>query len=171
MNYKIKTTLFFVMLISMCMLNGCTIQNTTIDTLCEAIENGNTSEALELAEKINDFNISRANAPCLMDIVTQGTCNTESPLIVACKAGDLKVMEYLLKNGADTNFQPYGALYPLEAYCFYGCKKAGIEGLELLLDYGADVYAVNDEGKSVMDYASENKDNEICNYIVENYDI
>ena len=137
MNYKLKKSLFFSILASVFILNGCASQTSKADNLCKAIENGNTKEALELAEKINDSDVPRAKSPFLMSILSQGEYDTESPLIVACKEGNLEVMEYLLENGADSNYSPYGSMYPLEAYCECG-YGAGVEGVELLLEYGAE---------------------------------
>ena len=70
------------------------------------------------------------------DISRFDTC-----LHVACRKGDLKMMQLLLKCGADANIHHVGLVPPIVDACAYN----KVDATRLLIDSGADIY--HSEGK------------------------
>lgn len=118
-------------------LGGCS--NPRIEKICDFIEQGDKENAMDQAEKIDDYDqyVTDKHMIGLISVLTQGAVDARTPLLVACKTGNIEMMKYLLENGADPNFGEKAETYPLVSYCEYSAGK-GEDGVELLLSYGAD---------------------------------
>lgn len=106
-------------------------------TLCKAIEAGRTEEAIDKINKMKNVNCSTA-PDMIRPILNLLEKDTDLPLIAACKAGNVSVVEALLKNGADCNKYLEGGFTAAEAI-FCGNYNKEFEILKLLIYYDADV--------------------------------
>lgn len=70
-----------------------------------------------------------------------------TPLHYACKRGDIEVIEFLLKKGADPNVENNEGKTPL----FYLNPKA-VSAIKMMLDYGANPRVEDKHGKTLLDY-------------------
>ena len=82
----------------------------------------------------------------------------ESPLVEACHFQNVKLVNVLLKHGADPNLASMNSdcnpnlKYPL----FVAVDRRNSDIITSLLNAGADVNAVNDEGESTVCFAAKN---------------
>ncbi len=74
-----------------------------------------------------------------------------TPLMLACKAGHVEVVRYLLGKGASLYYQDRNGNYPLH----YAAMCADPGTINLLLEWQGNVTLANLEGKTASDIASE----------------
>jgi uncharacterized protein len=84
-----------------------------------------------------------------------------TPLLRAAKAGDAVVVRFLLENGADARLATRGGINPLMAAANVGTREEdttgrrkteaeAIESIQLCLDAGVDVNAVDGTGRTAV---------------------
>jgi ankyrin repeat protein len=84
-----------------------------------------------------------------------------TPILRAAKAGDAVVVRYLLDNGADVKLSPRTGINPLMAAANVGTREEdttgrrkseaeAIETIQLCLDAGVDVNAVDGSGRTAV---------------------
>ena len=81
-----------------------------------------------------------------------------TPLLIAARAGDAAVIRLLVANGADPFLGTDRCVTPLMAAAgmgfnferSIGSEAERLEAVELLVELGADIHAVNDKGATVM---------------------
>lgn len=89
----------------------------------------------------------------------KGGCIT--PLIMACQRGQLRVVEELMKSGADVNLA--GKETPLTAACLNG----NLDIVEILLAAKADINLGNEEKKTPLEIARERGHLDVINRLTE----
>jgi ankyrin repeat protein len=86
-----------------------------------------------------------------------------SPLNSAAAAGNTKIVDLLLKHGADPNIRQGGGFTPLHA----AAQNGDTEMIKLLLFNGADLRSKTEEGKTALDLACEQGHEESINLLKE----
>ena len=72
----------------------------------------------------------------------------------AAYKGHAKIVDFLLRHGADPSMTDEGGILALGATALHRAAMAGSEAtVKILLAYGADVNAINKNGKTPFDYA------------------
>ena len=126
-----------------------------------------------------EYNIAKACATgdieyvkkCLLDGMNpNATCgnNGWTPLILAIEHRQIEIIKFLLKNGADINFQVNGGWSALHhavdseidgtlQTCCGNLEKTPIDLVMLLLENGADVDLKLDDGDTPIDIAKDYK--------------
>lgn len=88
-----------------------------------------------------------------------------TPLMIACYNGHKKVVESLLKHGADPNVANMNGTVPI----MYTKERFEIDGdptiINLLLKYKAELYRHDYFGKNVFDYAKQNGQKRFLEYL------
>ena len=78
---------------------------------------------------------------------------------------NIEMVKYLLEKGANVNYRNRAGVTPIH-YAMGNTKNNNV--IKILLDYGADVYAINDIGGTVENYGKIWKNKEgldiICEY-------
>lgn len=119
-------------------VSGCLfMKKNNSSKLCEMIEENKTEEALELIKKVNNIN-SFSHPKFLRGILNIMGTDIRIPLVCACEKGNYKIVEALLKKGADPNIYLNGNWSAIEA-TFKSSNDDRLEIAELLIEYGADV--------------------------------
>ncbi|OUM56812.1 hypothetical protein PIROE2DRAFT_49229, partial [Piromyces sp. E2] len=99
-------------------------------------------------EELNDLS---KNCILKSDINYQDN-NGNTALLYACKLNSKKIIELLLKNGADTNIVNHKNKSPL----MYSCKNGNKNCVDMLLEYHAKLdIESNNSGKTAFKYACE----------------
>jgi ankyrin repeat protein len=140
--------------------------------LCEAAENGDTSEVSRLLQLGANKNYSEKNSgstplwcACVSghtEIVTmllkagadpdKQANDGWTPLHVACWKGHTEIVTMLLKAGADPNKQDNDRKTPLHV----ACVNRRTEIVRMLLKAGADIELETDDGKTAITIAGKN---------------
>jgi len=123
---------------------------------------------VNIANSSGETPLHKAASRALLDVtsnmlqVYRGNPNKGSldknPLIAACLQQNVELVDTLLKHGADPNLaskifdSDSKRSYPL----FAAADKGNIDITRLLLNAGANVNAMNDEGKSILCLTAEN---------------
>lgn len=87
----------------------------------------------------------------LQDRTQQNGINSDA-IFIACKYGYVKIVEFLLKNGADVNETNQVGWTPL----FVACQNGDLKMVKLLLDNGADVKKHDNKGHNALKIANQN---------------
>eukprot|EP00792_Barthelona_sp_PAP020_P003953 TRINITY_DN1781_c0_g1_i1.p1 TRINITY_DN1781_c0_g1~~TRINITY_DN1781_c0_g1_i1.p1 ORF type:complete len:1365 (+),score=352.77 TRINITY_DN1781_c0_g1_i1:191-4285(+) len=111
------------------------------DELGKAIESNNTNQALELIEKLDIKAIEK-------NIYENPT--SDNALTLACRLGNVEIVEALLKKGID--FLSFDTKY---ACPFIAAKQANIPMLELFFKYGLPSDYCDNNSISLLNQASE----------------
>lgn len=92
-----------------------------------------------------------ANDHLKIDLIKEKTSNQRSPLHYACGEGKIKIIEFLLNNGADINAFDYANETPI----FYAVKNDCLNAVELLLQYNTINVLIHSKHKhlSILHYA------------------
>ena len=88
------------------------------------------------------------------------------------REGGAPIIEALLKNGADPNIPNNGERFDAKTALFLAVKlKWPLIVLELIVKYGVDVKAVNKEGMNVLAVATESRDHNIMDWMLDNINL
>ncbi len=87
--------------------------------------------------------------------------NYLSPIHQAVIKNNYKAAKILLKKGADVDISGEFEQTPLHLATIYGNLKM----VKLLIKYNADISLVDEKNLSVLDYAKDEKNTEIINYL------
>jgi ankyrin repeat protein len=151
-------------------LNGCVFvsgNNTGLGTeLYQVFNYGNFEQIKEYLDTGTDVN------SLVLDI---GSTHMKMPLLYISQSDRWypNVATYLLEQGADPNFtDKKGRTLLMHAAGAGNTKTRTIEGAQLdfikmLLNYGADISSVSDEGLGVLDYAIKNRYVHTAEYLLE----
>jgi len=90
-----------------------------------------------------------------------------TPLHYACREGNIEIVEFLIKNGADVNIKNrYSTLYPLfEALCLLNKRKTFLI-IKLLIDNGADINSVDSFGNTLLHHAVEQENIDLIELLI-----
>ena len=86
-----------------------------------------------------------------LDYVIPSVKTKASPIIIAAKKGNAKIVKLLLEAGADFTAQDKEGATAVH----YAAENGNIEIMQMLIDHGADVEALDSAGSSVMHYAAD----------------
>ncbi|KAJ3443821.1 ankyrin repeat-containing protein [Anaeramoeba flamelloides] len=99
-------------------------------------------------------------------ILVENGSNEYTPLIYATGSNSsFEVIKYLVKNGANVNARNYKQNTALHYACWSKGKPVDLNSIELLIQYGADPYSVNIEGKKPENMLNSNLKNEEINKV------
>lgn len=87
--------------------------------------------------------------------------NYMTPLHLSVVIGNVQALKLLMKYGADINAVGEFEQTPLHLAVIYGNLKV----TKLLIKHGADILLVDEKNLSVLDYAKDEKNNVIINYL------
>lgn len=91
-----------------------------------------------------------------------------TPLMLACNAGRTKVVDLLLKRGADVNATDIDGWTPLTSLMGGLHREATVAAIvQRLLKAGADPSIRTREGKMALDYAKEKYSERVCSLLEE----
>lgn len=90
--------------------------------------------------------------------------HNQTPLYLACRWGNIEIIKILLENGAKVNYYTYNLVSPLHQLVFFWDENSDIRSIELLLEYGADLFSRVD-GRTPYEYTR----NEECKKILQEY--
>ena len=120
-------------------------KTSSLDFVRTLVASGADVNALHGKHRANNSGLSRTDA---------------TPFLLASETGDIPLMKLLLELGADPALTNVDHVTPLLAAAGVGVLSNGdetagteeeaIEAIQLLLDLGADINAVDDEGKTAM---------------------
>mgnify|MGYP000075278075 FL=1 len=97
-----------------------------------------------------------------LDIDKQYT-NGDTPLITACRDGNLQIAKLLIEAGADKNKRNNDFTNPLWAACF----SDNIELIGYLVDAGVDINNQNVNGATCLIYAASAKKENVVNILIQ----
>ncbi len=119
-------------------------------TVAEVINRGDTVLALKL--------IKGGASPNLPD------ANGTTPLMTACRSGNMPIVNFLLDNGAtaDQPRSPKGRTALMITCAYYG----GITITKLLIAHGADVNATANDGTTALMLAAKNAKLDVVEYLL-----
>lgn len=88
-----------------------------------------------------------------IDVLGKYDC---TPLHYACREGNLEIVEFLIKYGADINKKNrYATYYPIIDALTSSREKELFPIIILLIDAGADINSIDSFGNTVLHYAVE----------------
>lgn len=101
---------------------------------------------------------------CKIDVnsITYDYTNPIFPLTMASWFNHIKIVEYLIKNGADVNIRDKYGRTALMVAC---TEKNNIEVVKYLIENGADLYLRDIDGRTALRNAHEWKNIEIFEYL------
>ncbi|KAI0117939.1 ankyrin repeat-containing domain protein [Nemania sp. FL0031] len=88
--------------------------------------------------------------------VNLGGNDLKYPIIQACKTCGLQIIGFLLKSGANVNVEDHEGRRPIHVFYYFNCT-----GIDLLIEYGADLEARDKLGRTVVHYAAALTDEEV----------
>lgn len=136
----VEICIFFIA-IAFC---GCNF-NSSSDKMYKAIEFGNIEAVKEAISDGYDINAFKSRKVKVWDMAA-----VNSPLVVAMDNNRYDIAEYLIKQGANTNYISPSGKSVLE-YLIENYEYADI--YDLLIEKGADVNYVNSDGVSLLELA------------------
>lgn len=96
--------------------------------------------------------------------ILDGDLDLYAPLHLACHAYPRSAMcKLLLENGANPNQQTPEGVTPLLDFLLFTDR---LEDIQLLLNYGADISAVDQRGNNALHYAARNIHSDIVEFLV-----
>ena len=147
--------------------------------LYKLIEHNKTNEAITLISKMSEEDVNKYSLPLFLNrpisVLSQGMWRVEIPLVKACENGNYKIIEALLKKGADPNKYIDGGWTPIEAV-FVKHHSNRFEIAKLLIEYGADVNMCGSGSPALFSEAglifwgakNEELSNEIITFLIDN---
>lgn len=117
---------------------------------------------LDTAIRLNRFDIIKLLVEFGED-VNKMTISKKSSLMEACWYGNLEIVEYLIKQGADVNYHSSNGT-PL----VYAVAKNDLEIIETLLKNAANIHLSNEDNDSILFGAITNGSYDIIRYLVDN---
>ena len=91
-----------------------------------------------------------------------------TPLLWSASYDSPGVMKALLKAGADPNLVgSYDGSLPLDSACRYSSKNEVPETVKILLESGANVNGIGDNGQTALHYAVSSDNTELIKYLLE----
>ena len=118
--------------------------------------------------------IIETNASNLIPLVIKYGCNPNicddnymTPLHISVSKGNIEAIKKLINNGADVNMVGEFEQTPLHLAVICGDLKM----TKVLIKNGADILLVDEKNLSVLDYAKDEKNNVIINYLVKKINI
>lgn len=93
--------------------------------------------------------------------------NYLTPLHLSVNKGNERAIKVLIKYGADVNASGEFEQTPLHLAVICG----NLSLTKLLVKYGADIYVVDEKNYSVLDYARDEKNNIIINYLNKKFNV
>lgn len=93
--------------------------------------------------------------------------NYMTPLHLAVTKGNEQAIKILIKKGADVNMAGEFEQTPLHLAVICGNLRL----TKVLISYGADIFVVDEKNLSVLDYAKDEKNNVIINYLMKKCNI
>jgi len=124
--------------------------NISAGDIFNAIETGDLKEVERLINK-DEVDVNQTNN------------NGETPLYVACHKNNLKIVKFLLENGANINKSNKDGATVL----FFACYRNNLEMVKLLLINKADVNQVSVWDHTPVCFACANNNLEILNYLLD----
>ncbi len=120
------------------------------DYINENLKDKENIKNLSFEEKL-DIAIKEDVVQLMQEIISEDNSIINDSLVRAAAFNSLKVIEYLLDNGADIHYQEDAALR-------WACRESNYESVKLLLEKGADPTAKN---HGAYEYAEWGEDQEM----------
>ncbi len=117
-----------------------------------------------LHESVNDGDINKTTQMCKIYDIDSTTKAGITPLHIAVKNRDLKMVIYLLDRGADIDVQDINGLTPLH----YAIGQKRIKIVKYLVKRGADIESVNNYGITPLHQAAYSGRVEIVEFLLMN---
>jgi ankyrin repeat protein len=111
---------------------------------------------------VENGNLTEVNS-CLQkkpELIQKRNLNGKTPLMTAAEAGQVKMVAYLLENGAfvdEVNSKGEMAIH-------LAAKTGNLETVMELIDHGADFLSKTNEGNSPLHYAAASGNTELVSY-------
>ena len=86
-----------------------------------------------------------------------------TPLHIACKTGNMEIVKYLLKEGAEIDSKDFASWTPLH----FACQYSHLEITKYLIEEGAEVNCCNNFGWTPLHIASEKGDLNLVEYLLD----
>lgn len=135
------TISFLLILFCIVCIVSTLLTNNDFQKLIDAIEQGDTQRVEQLLEKGVDPNFSNIKRNAFWSFLET---TPQTPLAVACRKGDLEMVELLLEYGATAEYIQGTGWSPLRETLFY-YHPDDVEVVKLLLENGADSNISEDE--------------------------
>eukprot|EP00056_Hartaetosiga_gracilis_P016800 m.5860 g.5860 ORF g.5860 m.5860 type:complete len:255 (+) comp4706_c0_seq2:104-868(+) len=119
-------------------------------------------QKLHKAVKNDDLDSVEKITEKLPDIIDVMDSNGFSPLMNAASKGGKELVDHLLKNGADKDFETFSHKTPL----MVACTNGHIEVAEKLINAGANVHAYDKGGVPIIHHAVDSKQTLLIEYLI-----
>lgn len=107
------------------------------------------------------------NMDTITVIASSADYNNLNALMLACRAGNMDIIQYLIQRGASINSINENGKSPL----IFASDRGYLEVVRYLVGQGADIALVDNYGRNALDYASESGHHEVVRFLNDYLDI
>jgi len=117
------------------------------------------------AVKKSDLNLLSSYLEENIDIEEEYACTA---LHYACREGNLEIIDFLLKNGADSNKKNnYATKYPLFEAINSNKIEMRLPMIKRLISYGAEIDSIDSFGNTLLHHATEQGNRALVTFLID----
>lgn len=126
-----------------------------------SIENNEGATALQVALDCKNIDVTKVLIYARADVNTRSSKYRRTALHVAAAKNDVAFMEYLFYRGADVDAKDYQGSTPLHRAVLKNQGNSHLNAIRVLVDNNAELYAMDDNGRTPLDYLQKKTDAKI----------